>query len=62
MSKQHTKDQIITFDQSAELIGESEIVDRLDLGHSLLMRLKHPSHGNIAVLNSSVGQCAVMFL
>lgn len=55
-------DQAITFDNSANLIAESNVEGRLDLGHSLLYRLRHPALGAIAVLNSALGQCAVMFL
>lgn len=63
MSKQQQfADQAITFDKSAELIEESEVINRLDLGHAFLLRLRHPALGSIAVLNSSVGQCAMMSL
>ena len=55
-------DQAITFDASADLIAESSVEGRLDLGHSLLYRLRHPALGAIADLNSTLGQCAVMFL
>lgn len=53
-------DKAISFDESAELIAESEVLTRLDLGHAMVMRLKHPTHGSIIVLNSSVGKSAVL--
>lgn len=56
------KDQAISFDASADLIAESKVENRLDLGHSLLYRLSHPALGAIAVLNSSLGQSAILFL
>lgn len=62
MTNKTIADQAISFDQSAELIAESEVINRLDLGHSLLLRLRHPALGPIAVLNSAAGHCALMRL
>lgn len=62
MCEHAAKDRAIDFEKSVELIEESEVVTCLDLGHSLLYRLMHPVFGAIAVLNSSVGSCAVMNL
>ena len=60
MSIAKTADQIISFEDSADLIAESDVEGRLDLGHSLVYRLKHPSKGNIIVMNCSSGACAVL--
>lgn len=60
MCMKETNGQAITFDESAELIAVSETELRLDLGHSILYRLRHPTHGRIVVLNSAVGKCAIL--
>ena len=61
-SKKTTTDQAIDFERCVELIAESEIVARLDLGHSFLYRLNHPALGAIVVLNSSLGCGALIVL
>lgn len=57
---QQKQGAVITFDESADLIAESVVESRLDLGHSLMYRLRHPVMGGLIVLNSAVGQCAMM--
>lgn len=53
---------VLSNEDSADMISESEIVKKLDLGHSLLYVLKHPVHKDIVVLNSGVGQSGVVSL
>lgn len=53
-------DQAISFDESAELIEQSEVRSKLDLGHSLVYRLQHPEFGDIIVINSSSGSGALL--
>lgn len=60
MSNAKTADQIISFEDSADLIAESKVENRLDLGHSFVYRLRHPVKGSIIVMNCSSGACAVL--
>jgi hypothetical protein len=60
MTKAKNADQIISFEDSADLIAESQVENRLDLGHSYVYRLKHPVKGSIIVMNCSSGACAVL--
>lgn len=59
-SSKSAKDKIINFEAATDLISDSEVKGRMDLGHALVLRLKHPQHGDIIVLNSTVGKCAVL--
>ena len=52
--------QAITYERGADLIAESQVEDRLDIGHSMVYRLKHPQEGAIVVISSSVGQSAMV--
>lgn len=53
-------DAVVSYEETVDLIAESEVEGRLDLGHSFVYRLKHPLRGNIIVMNSSVGSGAVL--
>lgn len=60
MSFNEVADCVISNEESADLIAESVVEGRLNLGHSYIYRLSHPVRGRIIVLNSSVGNGAVL--
>lgn len=50
----------ITAEESACIIEEANVEVELDLGHSFMYRVLHPVMGRLVVLNSSVGESAMM--
>lgn len=52
--------QAITYEAGTDLIAESEVEERLDLGYADIYRLKHPERGAIIVFSSSSGDSAVV--
>lgn len=55
-------DAIISCEDSADLVAESVIDSRMDLGHSFIYRLTHPVRGKIIVFNSAHADCAVLHI
>lgn len=51
--------QAIPYEQGVALIAESEVESSLDIGHSMLYRLRHPQHGAIFVMSSAIGDSAM---
>lgn len=52
----------ISYEESVELIAESEIEHQVDMGHSILYVLIHPIYQRLTVLNSSLGECGCISL
>jgi hypothetical protein len=52
--------QEIAYERGVDLIAESQVEESLDIGHSMVYRLKHPQEGTIVVVSSSVGQSAMV--
>ncbi len=50
----------VTLEEVADIMEVSSVELELDLGHSFLYRVNHPSMGRIVLVNSSVGDSAVM--
>ena len=53
---------LVDFEGSANMISEAEVLDSVDMGHSTMYRLKHPSLGDIVLVSSVMGSGAVMKL
>lgn len=50
----------ISYEEGVNLIAESEIHTCVDMGGAFLYKLVHPTHGSIAVVNSSMGMSGFM--
>jgi hypothetical protein len=53
-------DRAISWDEGVELVESSHVVKRLDLGHSMIYRLRNQKYGEIVVVSSSSGASAVL--
>jgi len=59
MSDKHYEEGTLSYEESADLISESIVENSVDLGHSVMYKLLHPSMGRIVVLNS-IGKCGII--
>lgn len=51
---------VTTVEQGADILAESEILDSLDIGHSFIYKLLHPTHGRLVLVDCYAGDSAVM--
>lgn len=58
----NAKPQVINFDKAADMIAESKIESALDIGHSMIYTLTHPTEGALVLFNSAMGSSAFMTL
>lgn len=60
MKQNQAQDEVLDYCEVANLIAESSVQSRLDLGHSFVYRVSHPVRGNIIVVSSFAGNGAVL--
>jgi len=51
---------LLSYEEGAMLIDESIIEESLDLGHSVIYKLRHPRRGRVFLVSSAVGQSGMI--
>jgi hypothetical protein len=57
-SRQSSSINLETF---AELLEQSDIVESIDLGTSVIHKVRHPEGGTMVLINTSAGTSGVIF-
>lgn len=60
MQKVSVSPSLLSYEEGASLIDESVIEESLDLGHSIIYKLRHPQRGGIFLVSSAVGQSGML--
>jgi len=52
--------RLLSAEECADILVDSEIDTSLDLGHSFLYKLRHPALGLVCMVNSAVGHSGLL--
>jgi hypothetical protein len=54
--------EVISLEMFSDMLSESVIIFKLDIGNALVFKAKHPISGDIVLINTSGDQNAVIYM